>query len=168
MKRLSRFLMLFFIFSVLYLDFSHAIVRKRMELDPVTTKELFNIVRLSKDLQKYMYEKKDPLVQTQVSLLKANIDKTLKTIESTQGQHISKMLKTINQDLVNAQSVTGKDRVKFLQSAFKQLVMLYQSYKIEAPYKVFFCQVDRSVWIQEGNKPQNPFIENSKCGRPVN
>jgi len=141
--------------------------RKRIELDSTTTKELLTIVNQSEALQKYMFDKKDPMVQTQISQLKASIDKSIKIIEGQQAPHIVKMLHTINQDLTNAQMANGDSKTKFLESAFKQIVTLYQSYKIDAPYKVFFCHIDRSVWIQQGNKPQNPFNEGN-CGRPVN
>ena len=56
---------------------------------------------------------------------------------------------------------------RFHLHAFRQIVMLYQSYQIEAPFKVFFCKKDRSVWIQKDKKPQNPFEQNSVCGRLI-
>jgi hypothetical protein len=146
----------------------NATPKKRIELDAVTAKELLNIINQSHSLQQYMFDKKGPLVQSQISQLKMSIEKALPRISGQQAQHISKLLKTINQDLMNAQSAQGDTKTKFLESAFKEIVVLFQSYKIEAPYKVFFCNIGRSVWIQQGNKPQNPFIEDSKCGRPVN
>jgi hypothetical protein len=64
--------------------------------------------------------------------------------------------------------VSGEERVRFLQNAYRQIVMLYQSYDIEKKYSVYFCKLDRSVWIQEAkSKPKNPFDPDSYCGKKV-
>lgn len=88
-------------------------------------------------------------------------------MNSQQGQHISKILNAVSKDLASAQMTTGEDRIKYLQFAFKQIVLLYQSYEIKASYKVFFCDKGRAVWIQENNKAENPFQTSSNCGRKV-
>lgn len=142
--------------------------KKRIELDETTSKELFTIIKNSDMLHKYMYDRKDPMVGSQITILKNSVDSAIKKVKGQQRQHISKILTTINKQLTSAQSTRGEDRSKYLQSAFKQLVILYQSYKIEAPYKVFFCKNNRAVWIQEEpRKAENPFETSSNCGRKV-
>jgi len=139
--------------------------KKRIELDPTTTVELLSIVKQSETLHKYLYERKAPMVNSQINLMKTNLKAAIKKVKA---QHISRILNTVSKDLSNAQGASGQDRIKYLQSAYKQIVMLYQSYNIDASYKVFFCSKDRAVWIQEeGKKPENPFQVTSNCGKKV-
>ncbi|MES2768846.1 MAG: hypothetical protein V4596_06830 [Bdellovibrionota bacterium] len=142
--------------------------KKRIELDDITTKELLAIIQQSEKLHKYMFGRKEPMVTSQINLLRNNIKSTVKKVKGQQGQHVSKILNAVNKELTSAQMTSGEDRVRYLQHAFKQIVMLYQSYEIKASYKVFFCKTDRAVWIQEdGKKPENPFQVTSNCGRKV-
>lgn len=142
--------------------------KKRIELDALTTKELLSIIQQSEALHKYMFERKEPMVQSQINLLRNNIKKAVKKVKGQQGQHISKILNAVNKELTSAQMTSGEDRVRYLQHAFKQIVMLYQSYEIKANYKVYFCKNDRAVWIQQdAKKAENPFQVTSNCGRKV-
>ena len=122
----------------------------------------------SQTLQKYMFDRKEPMVTSQINVLKNNIKSTITKVKGQQKQHISKILNTVNKELTSAQMSSGEDRVRYLQHAFKQIVMLYQSYEIKASYKVYFCNKDRAVWIQEdAKKAENPFQTTSNCGRKV-
>jgi hypothetical protein len=142
--------------------------KKRIELDETSTKELLNIIKQSEALHKYMFGRKEPMVTSQINLLRNNIKTAVQKVKGQQGQHISKILNAVNKELTSAQMTSGEDRVRYLQHAFKQIVMLYQSYELKASYKVFFCKTDRAVWIQEeSKKPENPFQVTSNCGRKV-
>jgi uncharacterized protein YktB (UPF0637 family) len=142
--------------------------KKRIELDEVSTKELTQIIKQSETLHKYMYDRKDPMVTSQINLLKNNIKAAAAKVKGQQGQHIVKILNAVSKDLNSAQMTRGEDRIRYLQHAFKQIVMLYQSYEVEKSSHVFFCKTDRAVWLQgDGKKPQNPFQTTSNCGRKV-
>lgn len=142
--------------------------KKRIELDAITTSELLEIIKQSETLHKYMFDRKDPMVTSQINVLRKNIKTAIQKVKGQQGQHIARILQTVNKDLASAQMTTGEDRTKYLQMAFKQIVMLYQSYNIQASYKVFFCNKDRAVWIQsDPKKVENPFQVTSNCGRKV-
>jgi hypothetical protein len=142
--------------------------KKRIELDPGTTKELLNVVKQSELLHKYLFDRKTPQANSQINVLKSNINAAIKKSKGQKVQHISRILAVISKDLSGAQLATGQERIKYLQSAYKQIVMLYQSYELNATYKVFFCNTDRAVWIQEeGKKPENPFQVTSGCGKKV-
>jgi hypothetical protein len=142
--------------------------KPRIELDPTTTKELLAVMKQSELLHKYLFDRKGPMVNSQITVLKNNIKTAIQKVKGQKVQHISRILSVVDKDLSSAQMATGNERVKYLQSAFKQIVMLYQSYKLDAPYKVFFCNTDRAVWIQEeGKKPENPFQVTSNCGKKV-
>lgn len=163
MKKVIGFVLLFtFCFA---LDASTG--RKKIELDDVTTKELQTIIKQSGKLHRYMFDGKDPMVISQINTIRNNIKTAVKKVKGQQGQHISKILNAVSKDLASAQMTTGEDRTKYLQFAFKQIVLLYQSYQIDSSYKVFFCDKGRAVWIQENNKAENPFQNSSKCGRKV-
>lgn len=162
-KAAGCILLLVFCFA---LDASSA--KPRIQLDPTTTKELLDIVKQSEVLHKYLYDRKTPMVNSQINMMRINLKTAVKKVKGQKVQHISRILNTVNKDLSSAQAATGDEKNKYLQSAFKQIVMLYQSYKIDASYKVFYCNTNRAVWIQEeAKKPENPFNVTSNCGKKV-
>lgn len=143
--------------------------KKRIALNDTVEKRLISVLEASESLGSTMFSRKELKVQTQIEQLRGQIKKAQVTVktEGMDGQHINRILQTIDQDLSLAKSSQGDVKTKSLQNAFRQIVMLYQSYQIEAPFKVFFCKKDRSVWIQKDKKPQNPFEQDSGCGRLI-
>jgi hypothetical protein len=63
-------------------------------------------------------------------------------------------------------STAAKSRPSYLQDLFKHIVQVGKMYQVKGSYQVFFCAKDKSVWVQKGNKPQNPFADPS-CARRV-
>lgn len=144
--------------------------KNRISLNPVVSEELSKLLDSTKELHQYLFEKKEPQVKSQLNQITSRVQKamTVAKVEDQKGTHLNKILSTISKELNLAQSVSGEDRVRFLQNAYRQLVMLYQSYDIEKKYSVYFCKSDRSVWIQEAkSKPKNPFDPDSNCGKKV-
>jgi hypothetical protein len=144
--------------------------KNRISLNPVVSEELSKLLDSTKELHQYLFEKKEPQVKSQLNQLTTRVQKamTVAKVEDQKGAHLNKILTAINKELNLAQSVSGEERVRFLQNAYRQIVMLYQSYDIEKKYSVYFCKLDRSVWIQEAkSKPKNPFDPDSNCGKKV-
>lgn len=85
-----------------------------------------------------------------------------------QRQHLVRVLDAIESDLELAKSLKGDGRVEPLQSAFKQTVQLAQTYKLDR-YQIFFCPLDRSVWLQKSTRPKNPIHprKHGDCGKLV-
>lgn len=163
MKKVIGFVLL----CVICLALDASAGRKKIELDAATTKELQAIIKQSGTLHKYLFDGKDPMVTSQINVIRNHIKSAVHKVKGQQGQHISRILNAVSKDLASAQMTTGDDRTKYLQFAFKQIVLLYQSYKIDSSYKVFFCDKGRAVWIQENNKAENPFQNSSNCGRKI-
>lgn len=143
--------------------------KPKISLKPIVSTELVQFFESANVLHDYLFEGKDPLVTTQISHIKGVVNKVknISKVEGQKGTHLNRMLDTINKELNLAQSVSGHDRIQFLQKAYHQIVTLYQSYEITKKYSVFFCSTDRSVWIQQDNKPRNPFQPSSRCGRKI-
>ena len=71
MKKVIGFVLLFmFCFA---LDASTG--RKKIELDNVTAKELETIITQSGKLHRYMFDGKDPMVLSQINMIRNNIKK---------------------------------------------------------------------------------------------
>lgn len=144
--------------------------KSKLDLKPTTVKELTQVFNQVDRLRQFMFEANDRLVGSQIEFLKVSIQKAISATkkESIKGQHISRLLMSAQDSLVSAQNTSGKQKIKFIQDAFKQLVTLYQSTKLELKYSVYWCKIDRAVWIQKAGKIQNPFEPRSNCGRVIN
>ena len=53
-----------------------------------------------------------------------------------------------------SQVAYGQERRERLTEGFNQLVNLVRIYKVDKVYGIYFCPVDRSTWVQTGNKAQ--------------
>ncbi len=143
--------------------------KAKIDLRPTTVKELTQVFSQAERLRQFMFESNGPLVGGQLEFLKVSIQKAMNASksESVKGQHISRLLLSAQDSLTNAQNTSGKQKTKFIQDAFKQLVILYQTYQLDLKYTIYWCHIDRSIWFQKGSKAQNPFEPRSNCGRVV-
>src|SRR5262245_40620795 len=114
--------------------------KAKIDLKPATIKQLTDVFSQMERLQQYMFEGNDQLSGGQLEFLKVSIQKAVNVTraESIKGQHINRLLISAQDSLVNAQNTSGKQKVKFIQDAFKQLVTLYQSYKLDLKYSVYW------------------------------
>jgi hypothetical protein len=144
--------------------------KKRIGLTDLVEKDLISVLEASETLRASMYAKQEALVISNIEQVRAQIRHAKQNLKSEgrNAQHLDRILTTIDQDLSRARSTQREQKVKYIQEAFRQIVMLYQSYNISASFKVFFCKKDRSVWIQKDRKPQNPFESDSNCARLIN
>lgn len=143
--------------------------KSKISLNPIVSSELSQLLDSTNLLHQYLFEKKEPQVKSQINQINSRVQKIMAVakVEEQKGPHLNRILMTIQKEFNLAQSVSGEDRVRFLQNAYRQLVTLYQSYEVDKKFAVFFCKTDRSVWLQNDSKPKNPFQPDSNCGRKV-
>lgn len=143
--------------------------RGKLDIKETTAKQLISVFTEMERLSDHMFASNDQLAMTQLQSLKAAISRAIKATceESIKAQHLNRLLMTAQDGIVAAQNTSGKQKVKILQDAYKQLVTLYESSKLNLDYKVFWCKIDRAVWLQKGTKIKNPFAPKSNCGRPT-
>jgi hypothetical protein len=132
--------------------------------------ELNSVLKATVDLQESIFKDSDGKISQNIKKLVQKIDSASKKthLAKEQKTHMLKMLTAAKTALEKSRRTTGADRHTFLQVTFKQLVGLAQTYQLDK-YKIFFCPKDRSVWLQRGNKPQNPVNPGTlgTCGKPV-
>lgn len=143
---------------------------QKMNAPSALKSELNLLLRSSVDLQVASYKRKDTAVKKAVKNLLQRIDSTSQKVylAKDQSPHITKILDTSRSALVRSQKVSGSARQTHLQKVFRQFVLLAQMYQLD-PFKIFFCPKDRSVWLQESSKPQNPVNPDTygDCGKMV-
>lgn len=132
--------------------------------------ELNSVLKASVDLQESIFKDPDPKVSQSIRKLIQKLDSASKKahLAKEQKTHMLKMLTAAKTALEKSRRTTGANRHTFLQTSFKQVVGLAQTYQLDK-YKIFFCPKDRSVWLQRGSKPRNPVNPGTlgTCGKPV-
>ncbi len=132
--------------------------------------ELNAVLKASVDLQEASVKGADKQASTAIKKLIQKISAAQKksTMAKDQRTHMLKMLTAAKTALEKSRRLSGSDRHTFMQTAFKQIVGLSETYQLDK-YKTFFCPKDRSVWLQRGNKAQNPVNPETlgSCGKPV-
>lgn len=144
-------------------------IKQKISLGPEATSTLTQIYSDLEKLRSEMYKSNEVQVNSQLGILKLALEKGIEGTkkEAINGQHINRLLLATIDHISTAQNTQGEQRLKNLKDAFKQLVILYESYKIENNLKVYWCYIDRAVWLQKQGKIENPFEPKTNCGRPT-
>ncbi len=71
--------------------------------------------------------------------------------------HLVRILDAAKEQFELSQVAYGKERRVRLTEGFNQLVNLVRIYKLDKTYGIYFCPLDRSTWVQTGNRAQYPF-----------
>lgn len=145
--------------------------RGKITLKPQISQGLDQVVENGLQLQQSLVAGQEDIVQTKLAELESSAKELISrcAIIPHEHTHLVKLLTNLEGSLRAAQMNSVERRPKFLLEAFKSLVELVRSYQIAQPPKIFFCSKDRSEWIQQGWKAQNPIDpKNSlKCGVPA-
>ena len=107
------------------------------------------------------------ILHSNVSLL---LDRALERSSAIRGSQapIVKMLESAVSHFKTAQLSQEDSYASNIKEGLGQLVQLHRVYAVDK-YKVFFCSQDRTVWIQEGGKAENPVHPHKykNCGKAV-
>lgn len=136
------------------------------------------ILRFNDALYAALVSKNDQLVTTQIVSLDTAISEAQQAVAKAQaaardtaqpfihGRALQDSFSEMRQYLNQAYRKDGESRRASIRELLKRVVLLTKLYNVEHPYKIFFCQSDRSVWLQRGSKPRNPTSIDShpNCG----
>lgn len=137
-------------------------------LHATVMRELNQVVRASDLLHTSLVSTDDEQIEIAVRGLIHQIDR-VRTVAILAKQHerphLLKILESGREQLEVAQTAYGEERRLRFRSAYNQLVNLVRIYKIDRAYGIFFCDKDKSSWVQKGSKALNPFnAALRKCG----
>jgi hypothetical protein len=135
------------------------------------TAELNSILSATNDLHGSCVKGDEQAISTNLEQILLAIQRARQVsslVKKHKRQHLVKILDSAFNEVEVAKGKQGAERRKQLVAAFAQIVNLAKIYQTES-YKIFFCPQDRTLWLQKGPKPQNPFHPNTyrNCGVAV-
>lgn len=137
-------------------------------LHPTVMRELNQVIRVSDGLHSALVAVDDEQIEIAIRGVIHQIDR-VRTVAILAKQHerphLLKILESGRDHLEVAQTAYGEERSARFRQAYNQLVNVARIYRVDKAYGIFFCDKDRSSWVQRGARAQNPFSAvNRKCG----
>lgn len=137
-------------------------------LHPTVMREMNQVIRVSDTLHSALVATDDEQIEIAIRGVIHQIDR-VRTVAILAKQHerphLLKILESGREQLEIAQTAYGEERRERFQQAYNQLVNVARIYKIDKSYGIFFCDKDKSSWVQRSSKAQNPFSAAlRKCG----
>ena len=144
---------------------------KRMKMDERLTQEIEVVLSLTAEFHKERVNKAEEEAQkTALNLAKKLVEvKSLsEKIHDVQSVHITQILDSAYVSLKNYNdNPKAADAIGGLKDFFKEIVQITQVFDVKK-YKIFFCPLDRALWLQKDSKAQNPInLKFMNCGKPV-
>lgn len=144
---------------------------KRMKVDERLSQEIDAVLSMTAEFHKVRVSKEEELAQqTAIGLAQKIAEaKTLsEKIHDVQNVHITKILDSAYESLKNYNdNPKAAGAVGVLKDFFKEIVQITQVFEVKK-YKIFFCPLDRSLWLQKDSKARNPVnLKFMNCGKPV-
>ncbi|MBC87325.1 MAG: hypothetical protein CL677_09125 [Bdellovibrionaceae bacterium] len=159
---------LVFIFLLGFASLAQA--RKPIAVKGALATELNNVLKATDELHTAFYEQDEPKIAAKIKGLMAFIDRAQSRsgMASSQQPHLEKMLEAAKANLELTRMTSGESRQEPLRETFRQLVQIAQVYKLDR-YRIYFCHLDKSVWLQKSSGPKNPIHPKKygECGRVV-
>lgn len=144
---------------------------KRMKMDEKLTQEIETVLSLTADFHKERVEKEEDTAQkiaTDLAVKLVEVKALSERLNDVQNVHITKILDSAYTSLKNYNdNPKSTDAVGGLKDFFKEIVQITQVFDVKK-YKIFFCPLDRSLWLQKDSKARNPVnLKFLNCGKPV-
>lgn len=141
--------------------------KQKIELGPQATNALTGVFNQMERLHDVLFDQNQNGINSELRAFRSVLGKAMSGTkkERIYSQHINRVLGAVLNLINTAINTQGEQRNKNLKDAFKQLEILFETYKTPVNLKVYWCHIDRSVWLQKAGKIQNPFEPKSNCGR---
>ena len=137
-------------------------------LHPNIMRELNALLRTSDELHVSLVRNDEEFLEIAIRDLAIQIDKTWTTsalAKKHERYHLLKILDSAREHLELAQSAMGEERKENFRQVYRQLVNVVRIYKVSKSYNIYFCDKDKTSWVQKGVRPANPFMPiSSRCG----
>lgn len=143
----------------------------KIEVGEPLVSKLSVVFARADDLRGALVQRQEPMAIAKLKELEISLNEALRTPDSNRQvkEHLDRILSEAMSNVKRVPSLRGEERRAILQNAFKQIVLIGQTYKVTNEYKFFFCGRDRSVWLQKDGKPKNPISpeHHLNCGTRV-
>lgn len=153
------------------LNFSVFASNKKFKISNKLNSEVQEIITLAAELHQFRVKKNEEEATKVAKTLAAELShaKEITTkVEDLQDVHIAKILDSAYASLkIYNTNPKSKDAVGGLKGFFKEMVQITQVLEVKK-YRLFFCPIDRSLWLQKDSKAKNPVnLNHVNCGKPV-
>lgn len=143
----------------------------KIDFQPALRGSLTQVLYRTDELRQALVERKDALVITRLQSLSLALGEALRTPDpdAQNKKHLDLILQDAKKAVDRIPRLQGEERRENLQQAFRQLVLVGQTYVVDKQLKFYFCRRDRSVWFQREGKPINPISPDSlgNCAQQV-
>ena len=146
-------------------------VTKKLKLESYLTKQIEAILDTSQLLHQSLVSEDSNQIKLRLSHLERLISSASSaSYRDTNTFHLRHVLrntkKAIERARLHARISLIRQNIKNL---FDELVLLSQTYKLNSRYPIYFCDKDKSVWLQKAGRIRNPIHSHySFCGYMVN
>lgn len=130
-----------------------------IQLTPLLTNELNTVLENTEQLQQTFFHRLEVDVKPTVHKLMMSLERaksySTSEVSISDRQHLLRLLDAAEQKLSRLLATKGESRRKHLQEVFETLAHLPRIYSLDSKFKIFFCNRDRSSWIQSVRNPRN-------------
>ena len=177
---LRRFFLSLIVFGLMLPADASARIKQRVQVPPNLVTKFNLVLKIYEALHTALVSQNDALIETQLQALQLAVDDTLdalnrgtyidkRSIASKPFMHeknLTDMFKSMRKYLTAAQVSYGNNKRNNLRELLRQVVFLTKQYNVSHPFKTYFCNKDRSTWLQRTGKAKNPILANSdpNCG----
>lgn len=155
-------------------------IKRRVQVPPNLVMKFNLVLKIYEALHTALVSQNDALIETQLQAFQLAVDDTLDTLH--RGTYIDKrsiaskpfmheknltdMFKSMRKYLAGAQTGHGNNKRNNIRELLRQVVFLTKQYEVSHPFKTYFCNKDRSTWLQRSGKVKNPVLANTdlNCG----
>lgn len=149
-----------------------SIEANQAELPETVKQAVLEIVKSGVELHSVRVSKKKDQEKVVLTDVTGKLDTLIGSLDPSDFRfsHLRKVARTLKSSIELYSESSGKTTKTHLQNFFKELAEVNRLYRV-ARYPIYFCNVDRSYWIQNrklktGRNPVNP-TKLLYCGRRV-
>jgi hypothetical protein len=155
-------------------------IKERVQVPPNLVNKFNLVLKIYEALHTALISQNDALIETQLQAFQLAVDDTLDTLHRgtymdkrsiaskpfMHEKNLTDMFKSMRKYLVGAQVSYGTNKRTHLRELLRQVVFLTKQYNISHPFKTYFCNKDRSTWLQRSGKIKNPILTSTdpNCG----
>ena len=132
----------------------------RIEVEEPLKSELNALLKAADELHQVLFDRPE---EHELRMALENLEQALNRAQRVSGVggiqqrvHVDGILGSIRTHLEMAQVREGNERLRHLRELFRGIVQIARSFDVDR-YRIFFCDRDRSEWIQSGWQVRNPF-----------
>jgi hypothetical protein len=154
------------------LIFGQTLLAGDLVLHPKLTRELNQLLRVSESLHKALVSQDEEKTEIAIRDILQQIDAVrylsqhTELIKFFERGHLLRILTTARENFELTIRTYGDERRGRVEDGFNQLVNLVRIYRLQSDFGIYFCERDRTSWVQKGGRAQNPFRPESMrdCG----